>query len=183
MAKHTRSSETPEEYQFDGFRFDGVTSMLYLDGNSEDPKLSALKHSRGGSLLIGPAGTNPTALARATPVAFTNTSDQTQTLTAGALSWYLQRPWEWWGQAWVKAWVMAWYILLLLIGHIYLMLANDLIHRVVPSAVTVGEDRPPEVRCFSGVFHHDQHTVTKIWNTHRFPWKGSVFFWVKAYNR
>ena len=25
-------------------------------------------------------------------------------------------------------------------GHIYLMLANDLIHRVVPSAVTVGED-------------------------------------------
>ena len=26
-------------------------------------------------------------------------------------------------------------------SHIYLMLANDLIHRVCPSAVTVGEDR------------------------------------------
>ena len=51
---------------------------------------------------------------------------------------------------------------LVLLGHIYLMLANDLIHRVVPYAVTDGEDRPPEVRCFSGVFHHDQHTVTKL---------------------
>lgn len=109
---------------------------------------------------IGPAGTNPTALARATPVAFTNTSDQTQTLTAGALSWCRftchdlgVRP----GSGGLGHGLVLW------TGHIYLMLANDLIHRVVPSAVTVGEDRPNLCeRWFSGVFHHDQHTVTKI---------------------
>ncbi|CAK9035203.1 unnamed protein product [Durusdinium trenchii] len=35
---------------------------------------------------------------------------------------------------------VEWYQLREYEGHIYLMLANDLIHRVVPSAVTVGED-------------------------------------------
>ena len=68
---------TCEEYQFDGFRFDGVTSMLCLGGKDGNPDPSfhwKLDHTSFGDMSLL-RGISPMALARAIQVAFMSILD------------------------------------------------------------------------------------------------------------